>query len=72
MTKITADKITADKITADEITADEVRLDPVVEINNMALVLLQKISNLGSTSDLIRATSYVRLAADAVNQNAKK
>lgn len=83
MTKITADKITApgtstitaDKITApgtSAITADEVRLDPVVEINNLTLVLLHKIEKLGSTPDLIRASSHIRLAADAINQTTKK
>lgn len=85
MSKITADKIEAvpldrlqgdtiraDKITTKPVTVEEVKLDPVVEINNLTLVLLHKIEKLGSTPDLIRASSHIRLAADAINQTTKK
>lgn len=61
-----------DKTPPDSVTVEEVKLDPVVEINNLALVLLHKIEKLGSTPDLIRAASHIRLAADVINQTTKK
>lgn len=70
MSKITADKITVPDTST--VTADKIKLDPVVEINNLALVLLNKIEKLGSTPDLTRASSHIRLAADIINQTTKK
>ncbi len=66
------DKTPTDVVSDEKVTTEEVKLDPVVEINNLALVLLLKIERLGSTPDLIRASSHVRLAVDVINQTTKK
>lgn len=46
----------------------DLTLDPVAEINELALTLVVKIEALGLT----RASSHVRLAVDMVNQHFTK